>query len=234
LTAAGGLAPYSWTLASGSLPTGLSLTGGGVINGIPSASGNFTFSVMVTDSLGGTDSQELTLNIAEASLEDVTFLIALQGGSRPDSGFFIPLTIKLFTPGTTTPVDVLTAVPVYTFDLNTTKSNGYAAAQATGIQSGMYDISVTSPHCLVIVKRGVAISFNTDTLNLGTLLDGNANNDAKINIQDFGVLASTYGKSAGDSGFNAQADFDRNNKVNISDFGILAANYGKFSPVEVK
>ena len=53
LTATGGLAPYTWTQQSGSLPTGLTLSGAGVINGIPTASGNSTFSVIVTDCAGG-------------------------------------------------------------------------------------------------------------------------------------------------------------------------------------
>jgi hypothetical protein len=65
------------------------------------------------------------------------------------------------------------------------------------------------------------------------VLEGNANDDNKINIQDFGILAATYGKVAGDTGYDARADFDRNGKINIADFGLLAANYGKYTPVEV-
>ncbi len=52
--AVGGTLPHSWQLApaSGALPAGLSLDGGGVIAGTPTASGTFNFTVRVNDLLG--------------------------------------------------------------------------------------------------------------------------------------------------------------------------------------
>jgi hypothetical protein len=50
LSASGGKLPYSWTITSGSLPSGLSLLTGGVITGTPSAQGTFSFTVQVVDS----------------------------------------------------------------------------------------------------------------------------------------------------------------------------------------
>jgi len=51
LQAAGGLAPYSWSISTGSLPTGLTLAPStGIISGTPTTSGTFTFTVKVTDS----------------------------------------------------------------------------------------------------------------------------------------------------------------------------------------
>ena len=50
LTATGGTVPYVWSLASGTLPTGLSLSSAGVISGTPSAVGIFNFTLTVTDS----------------------------------------------------------------------------------------------------------------------------------------------------------------------------------------
>jgi len=63
LQAAGGTPPYTWTLTSGSLPAGLSLSGAGVLSGTPTAAGNFTFQATVTDSAGATAAQTFTLNI---------------------------------------------------------------------------------------------------------------------------------------------------------------------------
>lgn len=50
LSAINGRTPYTWTIASGSLPSGLSLNASGVISGIPSVFGTFTFTVRATDS----------------------------------------------------------------------------------------------------------------------------------------------------------------------------------------
>jgi hypothetical protein len=51
LQKAGGLSPYVWTLASGSLPAGLSLNAAsGVISGTPTTAATSTFTVLLTDS----------------------------------------------------------------------------------------------------------------------------------------------------------------------------------------
>jgi putative Ig domain-containing protein len=50
LTAAGGKTPYSWSLAGGSLPAGLTLYASGKITGTPTVVGTSTFTVKVTDS----------------------------------------------------------------------------------------------------------------------------------------------------------------------------------------
>jgi len=52
LTATGGVAPYTWSLASGTLPTGLTLSSAGVISGTPTAAGSATFTVQCSDSTG--------------------------------------------------------------------------------------------------------------------------------------------------------------------------------------
>ncbi|UDM48834.1 putative Ig domain-containing protein [Cupriavidus sp. MP-37] len=55
LTAGGGTAPYSFSVAAGSLPAGLSLNPStGVLSGTPSTAGSHTFTVRVTDSSTGT------------------------------------------------------------------------------------------------------------------------------------------------------------------------------------
>ncbi|MGD0987178.1 MAG: choice-of-anchor D domain-containing protein [Candidatus Sulfotelmatobacter sp.] len=51
LAAAGGTPPYSWSLASGTLPTGLSLSSAGALTGpVNAATGNYSFTVKVVDS----------------------------------------------------------------------------------------------------------------------------------------------------------------------------------------
>ena len=57
LATTGGTAPFTWTLFTGVLPAGLSLTAGtGVVSGIPTADGNSTATFTVRDSTGKTTS----------------------------------------------------------------------------------------------------------------------------------------------------------------------------------
>src|SRR6266568_3248190 len=68
LSASGGTIPYSWSLASGSLPAGLSLnSASGVISGTPSASGTSSFTVQVTDSASKAAQQALSIAISGSS-----------------------------------------------------------------------------------------------------------------------------------------------------------------------
>ena len=63
----GGSLPLSWNVASGSLPAGLTLDGGsGTLGGTPTAAGTYTFTAMVTDAIGQSDSEVLTLTVDPA------------------------------------------------------------------------------------------------------------------------------------------------------------------------
>ena len=163
---------------------------------------------------------------------DVYIAVALQGGSRPDAGWVVPLTVKFFDNSTGIPGALL-----YTFVENTTKSGSLAVATVSGIIPGTYDISAVSPTCLTNIKKGVVIAASSTAVDLGTLLEGDAVTSGAsanaINAQDFGALAASYNKSWGQAGYNDAADFDRSGRVNALDFGLLAANYGKSAPVEV-
>jgi len=54
LTSTGGVAPYTYTLQSGVLPVGLTLSSSGVLSGTPTQRGGYTFSVRSTDSTSPT------------------------------------------------------------------------------------------------------------------------------------------------------------------------------------
>jgi len=54
LTSTGGLAPYTYTLQSGVLPVGLSLSGSGVLSGTPTQRGGYAFTVRSTDATAPT------------------------------------------------------------------------------------------------------------------------------------------------------------------------------------
>src|SRR2546427_707846 len=69
LTATGGKQPYTWTLASGLLPSGVSLAANGLISGTPMLAGVFLLTINSRDSTSPSasfDSTTLSINIAAA------------------------------------------------------------------------------------------------------------------------------------------------------------------------
>ena len=192
------------------------------------ATGLSTGTAHITASVSTITSNQVTVNVTNEFLTSINISVALQGGSRTDEGWVVPLTVKFFDNSTG-----VSGALLYTFIENTTKSGSTAIATVSGITPGTYDISAVTPHCLTNVKRGVVTYAPTTSVNLGTLLEGNADSNDAVNITDFGILAASYGKSTGDPGYDARADFDRSGIVNITDFGLLAANYGKSAPIVI-
>jgi dienelactone hydrolase len=64
LSATGGTAPYSWSIISGALPNGVTLSSGGVLSGASTQTGTQTITVQATDATSGSATQQFTLTIA--------------------------------------------------------------------------------------------------------------------------------------------------------------------------
>jgi hypothetical protein len=159
----------------------------------------------------------------------VSISVGLQGDDRPDAGWVIPLTATFFAPG----ADVLNDTPTYQFNLTTTRIANAAVCEATDVAPGTYDITALSEHTLMNVKRNVVISAPKTSVDLGTLLEGNANQDNTIDFYDYAILAMCWLASEPQAEFNAMTDFDRNGLINISDLRLLAADWLSTSPVEI-
>jgi hypothetical protein len=80
LEAIGGTPPYTWSIASGSLPPGLSLSSDGTVSGTPTATGTFTFSLEVVDSLGASAQVTQSLDVTVETDEPGYWLAAADGG----------------------------------------------------------------------------------------------------------------------------------------------------------
>ena len=95
LATSGGTAPFTWSLAAGSLPPGLSLGSGGLLSGTPSAAvlASFTVQVAGADGSSSTKAFSLTVNPALAASparlpaatagSAYTHAIAVSGGTAP-------------------------------------------------------------------------------------------------------------------------------------------------------
>src|SRR5260370_61986 len=72
LVASGGTSPYSWSVSSGTLPTGLSLSSSGILSGTPTVAGAFPFTVAVKDSARASSSSNLSINVVTAAAPSVS------------------------------------------------------------------------------------------------------------------------------------------------------------------
>lgn len=98
LGALGGTPPYTWSLVSGSLPTGLSLSTSGVISGTPTVVGTSSFTVQVTDS-------SLPPQTATSTELSITVLapLAVTTSTLPDGQLGTAYSQTLAATGGTTP-----------------------------------------------------------------------------------------------------------------------------------
>jgi hypothetical protein len=61
-------------------------------------------------------------------------------------------------------------------------------------------------------------------------LNGDANRDKRVNLQDFNILAANFGQTPRNF---SQGDFNYDSIVNLQDFNILAGRFGVILPAPV-
>jgi hypothetical protein len=66
LTASGGTGPYTFTVLSGALPAGLTLTAGGLLSGTPTTEGSSPVTIQASDGNGCPDVIAYTIAIVTA------------------------------------------------------------------------------------------------------------------------------------------------------------------------
>lgn len=198
--ATGGKSPLSWTLSSGTLPSGLSLASNGAISGTPTNSGTSTFSVVVTDANGVSATANLSiivyasLTISTASLPDgyanvaYSQTLAAAGGKSPytwsltSGGLPSGVTLNTATGALT---GTTTAAGAYNFTVTVTDANSSSASKpltlnivptpsisTTTLRDGYVGLAYDAT---VVGQNGKApytFTVSTGTLPAGVNLDG--------------------------------------------------------------
>jgi len=153
LQVTGGSAPYTWATLTGTLPTGLSLSSGGVISGTPTVAGTYTFTVKATDAganIGNSGTLSITvpgISVTTTTLNPASVGVAYTqtltetGGTGPFTWALtagtLPAGITLSAGGVLsgTTSDVPTAYPI-TVTVTDSLSNTASAALTLTVSAG--------------------------------------------------------------------------------------------------
>jgi hypothetical protein len=96
----GGVGPYTYSLAAGALPTGLTLNPtSGLISGTPTVAGAFNFTIRVTDSLGNTALSACSQNCGGTVVWDFSSPAGNLGNSKPYTVNGLTITAYGYTTG---------------------------------------------------------------------------------------------------------------------------------------
>ncbi len=184
LQATGGTAPYSWSLTSGILPTGLTLQSTGLLSGTTSQTGQFNLTISVGDSSSPqqTATQSFVLAVGSAVISGNAAPATLFGFSTTMTGASdyptVNYTMQRFwdSPPLQWP-SINTASGVFDFsNLDATLAQAYSS----GVTLGMYTLARTPPWA---TSNPADTSCNYTAANSG---GGNGECDAPLDLNSDG------------------------------------------------
>ena len=219
LSVSGGTGPFAWSVSSGALPAGLSLSADGNLSGTPTAVGVASFTVQVTDANGQSATQATSITIsAGVSATFPAPPAAVLGTAYSDTltatGGTTPYTWSVnaggLPPGITlTSAGVLAGTPTaagsYPFSVNVIDKNGGIATTPITLV-----VSASQPGALSIVQStdvatttpGSTVHYTIKVSNTGAVsLTGAAFTDPLSGILDDASYGSDASATAGTVSF---------------------------------
>jgi hypothetical protein len=152
LTSTGGVGPFTWAMASGTLPPGLTISASGVISGTPTVLGTTAFKVQVTDSQTPT----AAVDIASKSIT-VNTPLAITTSSLTAGSINVPYTASLAASGGVAP---------YTWSITSGSLPAGLTLSASGFISGTPTSQQTSTFTVQVSDSQTPASTAAATLSL--------------------------------------------------------------------
>jgi hypothetical protein len=188
-SAANGRPPYTWTLISGSLPSGLSMNAAGLISGTPLVFGQFPLAVRATDSSGATAVASFTMTV----VSDIELLRVISNGALNQGSTGVDYSFQLlfvggvpprtWTPGTGTIPPGLSL-----------SSSGVISGKPTQVGTFTFTVRLTDSAPTTVTSQPLQITVVPGPLVIvttGDLTRGTVNSSYSFTLQKLGG-ASPY------------------------------------------
>ncbi|MCY0879737.1 MAG: putative Ig domain-containing protein [Firmicutes bacterium] len=161
LTLGGGNGQDTWSISSGTLPTGLTLSSSGVLSGIPTVTGTTTFTVEVTDTANQTDAATYTFTVDPAPLAIATTALpaatvgsaydetlGVTGGNGQDSWSVtsgtLPAGLSLSSAGTITGTPTTAGTATVTLEVQDTAGQSASATLQLTVNPAALTVTTTA------------------------------------------------------------------------------------------
>jgi len=149
--------------------------------------------------------------------------VSLQGRpAAPDASWVTDLVVSLTRSGEST--------LRYTFTPTTSDSGAFTLS---GINPDTYQVRVKGRHTLQNMGM-VSLSSGSNSVNLGQLREGDANDDNMITLLDFSLLAAKFGACSGYPNYDPMCDFNADGCTTIIDYSLLAGNFGQVGDIDTQ
>jgi large repetitive protein len=150
LTETGGTGPFTWSVSSGSLPAGISLSADGNLTGTPTATGSAGFTVKVTDTSGQSATQATSITISAG--------VSTTFSAPPAAVVGTAYTDTLTAAGGTTP---------YTWSVNAGTLPAGLTLSSAGVLAGTPTTAGSYPFTVNVVDQNNGIATASITLVVG-------------------------------------------------------------------
>ncbi|WP_285446063.1 putative Ig domain-containing protein [Xanthomonas sp. fls2-241-TYG-148] len=164
LTATGGVAPYTYSVASGTLPAGLTLASNGVLSGTPTAEGSTSFTIAVADAGNATATQAYTFTVSTAA----PVAVADTAATMSDAAVTVPVTAN--DTGNITAIAIATAptngtAVVNGLELVYTPAAGFVGTDVVSYTvAGSGGTSAAATVTIAVNARPIAVSVTAEAV----------------------------------------------------------------------
>ena len=164
--------------------------------------------------LWSNDSAQIEVTTEPISTSLLCTVELLGRPAAPDESWVVSLHVVITPQSSTTPLldQQVTTDQTGQFELD-------------GLMPGDYLLWAKGEHTLAVVQP-LTIVVGVNQVIIGPLYEGDIDDNNMVNLTDFSLLVTTFGKQASDNGYDGRADFNGDGVVNLLDFSLLVTNFG--------